>query len=214
LPRSLALGLAAATVSGCGFFLTHGPPDNYQQLDSFSCTESQAGPILDIVWAGLNLVGAAVIASDPNAFEEAYGSDAAPAIVGGITWGVISSSAAIVGFKKIENCNAAKAETRQRFFAQLQPPPNTAMTVAKVVITPAVDTIAVGDSGVQLMAAAYQASGTLIAGRMFNWSSSNDAIASVSNTGLVTGHAVGEAVVAANTANVVGIARIVVTERR
>jgi hypothetical protein len=49
---------------------------------------------------------------------------------------------------------------------------------------------------------------------MFTWSSSNDAIASVSIAGLVTTHATGAAVIAANTANVVGIANIMVVARR
>jgi len=46
------------------------------------------------------------------------------------------------------------------------------------------------------------------------WSSSNDAIASVSNAGLVTAHAAGAVVIAANTGNVVGTARLVVTAPR
>jgi len=50
--------------------------------------------------------------------------------------------------------------------------------------------------------------------RPFLWSSSNDAIASVSNAGLVTAHAAGTVVIAANAGNVVGTARIVVTAPR
>ena len=48
---------------------------------------------------------------------------------------------------------------------------------------------------------------------MFVWSSSNDAIASVNNAGLVTAHATGAVVIAANTDNVVGTANIVVAAR-
>ena len=75
-------------------------------------------------------------------------------------------------------------------------------------LTPSIDTLAIGEQ-VQLVAAAMSSSGTAIQNKMFTWSSSNDAIASV-NTGLVTAHASGTVVIAANTDNVVGITSIVV----
>jgi uncharacterized protein YjdB len=49
---------------------------------------------------------------------------------------------------------------------------------------------------------------------LFAWSSSNDAIASVSSAGLVTAHGPGTVVIAANTSNVVGTASILVTAPR
>jgi uncharacterized protein YjdB len=57
---------------------------------------------------------------------------------------------------------------------------------------------------------AYDAVGEVIAAGRFKWSSSNDAIASVSNFGLVTAHTSGEVVIAANADNVVGTVRVVV----
>jgi len=85
--------------------------------------------------------------------------------------------------------------------------------VQTVQITPAVDTLAIGER-VQLVASAIASSGTAVPDRTFTWSSSNDAIASVSNSGLVTTHAAGAAVIAANTNNVVGTASIVVASVR
>jgi len=79
-------------------------------------------------------------------------------------------------------------------------------------VTPPEDTLAVGQR-VQLFASAHSSSGTAVPNRDFMWSSSNDAIASVSNAGLVTAHAAGTVVIAANTGNVVGTARIMVTNR-
>jgi uncharacterized protein YjdB len=85
--------------------------------------------------------------------------------------------------------------------------------VMAVIITPAADTLAVG-AQLQLVAAAHTSSGATTLGRMFTWSSSNDAIASVSNAGLVTARAPGSVVIAANTNNVVGTATIFVTGPR
>jgi len=82
-----------------------------------------------------------------------------------------------------------------------------------VVVSPSDDTLGVGEHR-QLVANAHSSSGTVIPNRIFMWSSSNDAIASVTNAGLVTAHAAGTVVIAANTANVVGTTRIIVTAPR
>jgi len=65
----------------------------------------------------------------------------------------------------------------------------------------------------QLVAEAHGSSGAVIVNRPFTWSSSNDAVASVSNAGLVSAHAAGAVVIAANTNNVVGTVRVVVITR-
>ena len=54
LPRpslrlALLFALAALGPSGCGFVITNGPPANHATMPYFSCTESKAGPILDVV---------------------------------------------------------------------------------------------------------------------------------------------------------------------
>ena len=82
-----------------------------------------------------------------------------------------------------------------------------------VVVSPADTRMAVGEQR-QLSAMAHASSGALMPDQPFLWSSSNDAIASVSDAGLVTAHAAGTVVIAANAGNVVGTARIVVTAPR
>jgi hypothetical protein len=82
-----------------------------------------------------------------------------------------------------------------------------ANSVARVVVLPSLRTLSVGEE-VQLGATAIGTQGETVQ-TMFRWSSSNDAIASV-NSGLVTAHADGEVVIAANADNVVGTATIVV----
>ncbi len=103
----LALPLSAGTV-GCGFIFTHGPPEGYEQMDYFTCTESNTGPILDVIWGGLNVIGAIVVLSDPDEYEESN-----QIIASGLTWGAISGTAAAVGFSKTSKCRDAKQEMAQ-----------------------------------------------------------------------------------------------------
>src|SRR6185436_14023199 len=200
LPSVLMLGLISLLLSGCGFLISKGPPTGHEQMLSFSCTESNAGPTIDIVWAALNVLGAAAAASEPDAYE-----NAGQIVAVGIGWGVLSSFSAASGYKKSKECRHALQQLAQRNAER-----NGA--VVAVVVSPADDTLAVG-AQLQLVAAAHGSSGAVIANRPFTWSSSNDAVASVSNAGLVSAHAAGAVVIAANTNNVVGTVRVVVITR-
>jgi len=205
----LCLPLLTAA-SGCGWLLMHGPPTGHEQMEYIPCTESDAGPILDIAWGVLNVLGAVAIASSPNEYESPD-----LAVASGLGWGVISGFSAASGFKKVSACQRARQALGQRQAARGKSPVTVgdSTMVTAVVITPAADTLAVGAQR-QLLAAAHNSSGARVPGRMFTWSSSNDAIASVSNAGLVTAHAPGSVVIAANTNNVVGTATILITGPR
>jgi hypothetical protein len=209
---AVAVGLMPLLLSGCGLIISHGPPIGHEQMPAFSCTESTTGPALDLVWAGLNVFGAAAASSDPGSYDN---PDEIVAV--GLAWGVVSSVSAAVGFRKAKECRAALLLLAQRnggpaaggaAAAQFGP-----VVVQTVVLAPAADTLAAGEQ-TQLVATARGSSGAEILNRDFAWSSSNDAIASVSNAGLVTAHAPGSVVIAANTSNVVGTARILVTAPR
>ena len=211
-PMTISLLALMPLTTGCGFILSHGPPEGHEQLDYFSCTESNTGPIIDVILGSLNVAFAIVVAGDPDGF---YG-DADQAIVSGLLWGVLSGSAAGVGFSKSKKCKAAiqalVARQMQGRMEGREPPPAD-LVVQAVVLNPPADTLRVGER-VQLTATAYSSGGLALPNKPFRWSSSNDAIASVSNAGLVTAHASGTVVIAANTDNVVGTANIVVTSRR
>jgi len=195
--------------TGCGFLFSHAPPESHEQMDFFSCTESNAGPIIDVIWASLNVIGALAAASDPDAYAEGTAAI-------GLSWGILSGAAAGVGFNKSKKCKAAKralaARQTQRRVEGREPPPAD-LVVQAVVLNPGADTLQVGER-VQLTATAYGSGGVAIPNQPFRWSSSNDAVASVNNAGLVTAHASGTVVIAANTNNVVGTANIVVASRR
>lgn len=81
--------------------------------------------------------------------------------------------------------------------------------VASVTVLPSPDTLAVG-SEVALVATAVDAHGNTITGHSVTWQSSDTSIATVDNTGRVTGVALGTASVSATIDAVTGAARILV----
>lgn len=193
-------------VAGCGFLFSHAPPEGHERMSSFNCTESNAGPIIDIIWGALNVLGALQAASDPDAYE-----NSSQIVAVGLSWGVISGTAAGVGFDKSKKCRTARrslAERQSQGLTLPAPMPDVAVPAA-VVVSPATDTVRVGGR-LQLLATANASSGAPLPGRVYFWTSSNDAIASVNGAGLVTAHAPGTVVIAARTGSVVGTAQLVV----
>ena len=189
------LGLVPAATGACGFILSHAPPVGHEQMDSFTCTESPAGPIGEMIY-GMFAFATVLDFGAP---------------IGGLAYAGFFSVAAAVGFSKSRKCRAAKRALAQRLSARRDPRAVEAV-VQTVVISPATDTLAIGER-VQLVATAHSSNGAIVANRMFVWSSSNDAIASVNNAGLVTAHATGAVVIAAHTDDMVGTANIVVAAR-
>ena len=189
------LGLVPAATGACGFILSHAPPVGHEQMDSFTCTESNVGPIVEGLY-GFLVFGTAL----------SFGAQ-----ISGLAYAGFFSVAAAVGFSKSRKCRAAKRALAQRLSAR-RDPRAVDTVVQAVVVNPATDTVTIGER-VQLVATAHNSSGAIVANRMFVWSSSNDAIASVNNAGLVTAHATGAVVIAAHTDVMVGTANIVVAAR-
>jgi uncharacterized protein YjdB len=84
--------------------------------------------------------------------------------------------------------------------------------VATVALSPALDTLQVGET-TQLAAGARDAAGNTLPGRSFSWSASDTRIATVSSTGLVVAIAPGTATVRATSEGRTAEATIVVRER-
>jgi len=210
------LGSLAAGSSGCGFILTQAPPAGHENMNSFTCTESNTGPILDLVLGGLELVGSVALAASPRSGYYSYYQDAGTTLAVGAAWTAVFGASGLVGLHKTDQCRAAMRQLAARQ-AQGRPGPAggvlAAGAVQTVIVRPAADTLVVGGQ-VQLMATAYGPSLAVIADKVFTWSSSNDAIASVSATGLVVAHATGSVVVAARADNVVGITTLLVVPSR
>ena len=198
--------------SACGLIITQAPPAGHQSLAYFSCSESTAGPVIDIVWGGLNVLGGLLATSDPS--SPFYNVNPGQTRSVGLAWGVLSGASAAVGFGKVKRCREAKRQLAERQRSGLVGGGalETSAVVAAVVIAPAVDTLRVG-AVVQLVASAHGSSGLAVPDRVFTWASSNDAVASVSAAGLVTAHAPGAIVIAARTGFVVGTASVTVLAR-
>jgi len=94
------------------------------------------------------------------------------------------------------------------------PPPPTTGAVASVAVTPMVATLVSLGETLQLTASASDANGNAIAGKTFAWSSSDESIATVTDSGLVTALANGpEVTITAATDGVEGTAAIEVGRR-
>ncbi|HEV8266218.1 MAG TPA: Ig-like domain-containing protein, partial [Gemmatimonadales bacterium] len=96
------------------------------------------------------------------------------------------------------------------------PPPSDTTTpapVATVDVTPSSASVEVRQT-VQLTATPKDSAGTPLAGRPISWTSSDTAVATVSDTGLVTGQAPGLATITATSEGKSGSASITVTEPR
>jgi len=208
------LAVLPVATAGCGFLLVQGPPSGHQQMTAFSCTEGTAGPILDLVWGGLNVLGAVAAMSSPDSYENPD-----QIVVVGLGWGLVSGLSAAAGFNKTTQCKAALQQLSARSghaaalgaAAPIGLPSD--LTVQAVSIGPSADTLVPGE-GAQLVATARNSSGAVVANRQYFWSSSNDAIASVNSSGKVTANAAGTAVIAARTGDAVGLSTILVVARR
>lgn len=99
----------ALSLNGCGFIFVNGPPDGQENMNYFNCTESQVGPILDGVWAGLNASGAVLAATNPDEYQ-----NSGTIIASGLIWTGVSGAAAIVGQNKISDFREAKRALAQR----------------------------------------------------------------------------------------------------
>lgn len=86
------------------------------------------------------------------------------------------------------------------------PPPGEVATVS---VAPARDTVNAGES-VQLIPIVRDGSGNVVPGRMVLWSSSDDAVATVDDTGLVIGIAPGEATITCTSEGKTGTSAITV----
>jgi hypothetical protein len=105
--------LLPMTIGGCGFMFVHGPPAGHQQMQSFNCTQGNAGPIVDVALAGLG--GALAVWAAHQAHYDSYyyyvSDDLAAA---GIAAAVLYGSSAIVGFFKTKKCRVATQQLEER----------------------------------------------------------------------------------------------------
>ncbi len=141
--RQLSVALIAllpVSVGGCGLMFVHGPPAGHQQMESFNCTQGNAGPIVDVTAAGLGGVLALWAASQAHADSYYYYVSDDLAITG-VAVAVLYGSSAVVGFLKTKKCRLATQQLAERL-AQLRQ--NSRYTLA---VMRSVKVAASGDDG-------------------------------------------------------------------
>lgn len=100
---ALALALCIAA-TGCSFVLVEGPPEGYREMESFTCTEGDAVPILDVLWSAANGIAAA------QAWLEPTTPDRREIMIFGSSMAVASGISAAVGFRRRTACRQARVE--------------------------------------------------------------------------------------------------------
>ena len=205
-------------LGACGLAMTHGPPRGHENMMTpFKCTESRTGPGLDIAAALATIYLVVGLNSIDDSYDPTNAHQVSSGLIGTGIVGVFAVSAGF-GIDRIGKCSAARRALTLRqaeAAAALAARRRSAdlIGVQKVLITGSPDTIIVG-TWTQLAAKAYDSTGAVIVDRSVAWSSSNDAIASVSAAGLVRARRVGTAMITANAGNVIGTANVVVVSER
>lgn len=117
------------------------------------------------------------------------------------------SSSGVVSALGVGNTQIAASAGGVSAIATLavQPPP-----VASVVVQPLTQSLVLGQSAT-LTATPRDANGALLTGRVVTWTSSNDAVASVTQSGEVATHAVGTATITATSEGIGGSATVTVS---
>ncbi len=192
--------LAVALLAACSSGESAGPPPPSGPAPVASVTVSPAQITVEVGStaqltaqtrdaAGNVLTGRTVSWSSSNASVATVDGS-------GVVRGVAAGPATITATSEGRSGTAA---------ADVRSPP-----ISTIEIAPAPGAVAAGLT-LQLTATAKAANGTTLAGKTFTWASSNEAIARVNTTGLVTGVTGGEATISASAEGVTGRSTITVT---
>jgi len=114
--RQYAIGLGFVALTGCSFALVSGPPANHQQLPVVECTTSRLGPILDMIWTGLQASNLVLAVATTNAkWDEQFAPEEAPfsrktgiAMYSGFA--ALGAAGLYYGWTRTGACREAKAE--------------------------------------------------------------------------------------------------------
>ncbi len=136
----------AISITGCSFVFVDGPPKNHSQRPSFDCSSSHAVPVLDAVFAALEIANFALAAYDTDQdWNDTYKNQAPFSRKTGLAiYGVLAAlgaSGSYYGFDRTTACREAKAELAARQARQPAPvvpgwPPPPLAPVAPVAPPP------------------------------------------------------------------------------
>jgi hypothetical protein len=108
-----------ASLSGCSFAFVNGPPPHHEQIPAFDCTESRVAPVLDTVFAALQVLNFALAAgsTDQQWSDDFNGNPpisrgAAVPLYAVLT--AVATASAVYGYSKTGSCREALEAARNR----------------------------------------------------------------------------------------------------
>ena len=201
----LALLAAIGWVAACGDGTTEPPPPTPPPPDPPRATTLEVTP----AEAELTALGATVQLS-----AEVRDQNGSVMTGAAVSWS--SSNASVVSVAASGLATAAGNGTAAITATSGPASGSAAVTVAQAVsgvaVSPAADTLVARGDTVRLAAEATDANGHAVAGAEFAWSSSDDAVATVDASGLVTAAGNGTATIAATSGSVSGSAAVTVAQ--
>ena len=134
--RGLIRGLALSSLmvfgcGGCSYIFVSGKPSNAESLppsEPVECTSSKVAPVLDTVFAGLEVVRTGYALSQTEADYRGQQLSRGADIGFGAAFVALFASSAIYGYLKTGSCADAKEQQRQVRQRFLAPPPPPELT--------------------------------------------------------------------------------------
>lgn len=113
------VAVLVASLSGCSFAFVSGPPPHHEQLPTFDCTESRVVPVLDTLFAALEVANSAVAAGTTDQqWSDTFNGN--PPISRGtavplyIALAVVGTFSAYYGYTRTGDCREALEAARNR----------------------------------------------------------------------------------------------------
>jgi hypothetical protein len=109
----------ATCLSGCSFAFVNGPPPHHEQLPAFDCTESRVAPVLDTLFAVLQVANFALAAgsTDQQWSDDFNGKppfNRGPAVPLYAALAAVGTVSAYYGYSKTGDCREALEAARNR----------------------------------------------------------------------------------------------------
>jgi hypothetical protein len=122
----LALAVLSSQVTACSLLFSKEPPPLEERFGDFDCSGYTA-PVLDTIWAGLNLIGAMSAAGTSQTdWDRTQHTASRGVTIGvGLAWFGISGVSAAYGYKMASACRdrTEEAADRPRRVPPRRPPP-------------------------------------------------------------------------------------------
>ena len=115
----LALGMSMGG-AGCSFAFAKKAPLDYKNMAAFDCTEGKTLPVLDVIFASIQVARVAIAAGASDEDYEGASLSRGADLGLGVALGALSIASATYGFHVSNECRRAKDEVRSPATGQEQ----------------------------------------------------------------------------------------------